>query len=120
MDHELDHYVDGSDMSRSNWMRFVNCSPTEAEQNVVARQYHGQIFYQLCRQMDVDVELLVWYGDEYAGELGLLPAVPSSNPQPLDGSSPWSEAPSPQLQPILATGKVSVLLFCDGRLFTKD
>ena len=92
-------------------MRFVNCSPTEAEQNVVVRQCHGQIFYQLCRQMDVDVELLVWYGDEYAGGLGLLPAVLSSNPQPPDGSSPWSEAPSPQQQlPILATGKVTIFI----------
>ena len=86
-------------------MRFVNCARTEAEQNVVARQYHGQIFYQLCRQMDADVELLVWYGDEYAGKLSLLPVVPSSNPQPPD---PTSETPSPQLQPVLVSGKVTI------------
>src|ERR1700690_129657 len=97
-------------MSKSNWMRFVNCSPTEAEQNVVARQYHGQIFYQLCRQMDVDVELLVWNGDEYAGELGLVPPVPTPYPHPPDGSRPSSEAPSPQLQPLLASSKVPILL----------
>ena len=72
---QLDHYVDGCSASRANWMRFVNCASTEDRQNVVACQYRGQIYYQLLCQIDVGVELFVWYGEDYAEELGLFDAL---------------------------------------------
>uniref|UniRef100_A0A2K5Q8M9 SET domain-containing protein n=1 Tax=Cebus imitator TaxID=2715852 RepID=A0A2K5Q8M9_CEBIM len=62
-------YVDGKDKSRANWMRYVNCVRDDEEQNLVAFQYHRQIFYRTCRVIRPGCELLVWYGDEYGQEL---------------------------------------------------
>ncbi|XP_074075049.1 histone-lysine N-methyltransferase PRDM9 [Macrotis lagotis] len=64
-------YVDGKEESCSNWMRYVNCARDEEEQNLVAFQYHRQIFYRTCRVIRPGCELLVWYGDEYGQELGI-------------------------------------------------
>ncbi|XP_076989466.1 histone-lysine N-methyltransferase PRDM7 [Tamandua tetradactyla] len=64
-------YVDGKDESWSNWMRYVNCARDDEEQNLVAFQYHRQIFYRTCRTIQPGCELLVWYGDEYGQELGI-------------------------------------------------
>ncbi|XP_053528044.1 histone-lysine N-methyltransferase PRDM9-like [Artibeus jamaicensis] len=63
-------YVDGKDRSWANWMRFVNCARDDEEQNLVAFQYHRQIFYRTCRVIRPGHELLVWCGDEYGQELG--------------------------------------------------
>ncbi|XP_036907187.1 histone-lysine N-methyltransferase PRDM9-like [Sturnira hondurensis] len=63
-------YVDGKDKSWANWMRYVNCARDDEEQNLVAFQYHGQIFYRTCRLIRPGCELLVWCGDEYGQELG--------------------------------------------------
>ncbi|XP_075852026.1 histone-lysine N-methyltransferase PRDM7 [Microcebus murinus] len=64
-------YVDGKDDSWANWMRYVNCARDEEEQNLVAFQYHRQIFYRTCQVIRPGCELLVWYGDEYGQELGI-------------------------------------------------
>uniref|UniRef100_A0A8C5L519 SET domain-containing protein n=1 Tax=Jaculus jaculus TaxID=51337 RepID=A0A8C5L519_JACJA len=64
-------YVDGKDESQANWMRYVNCARDDEEQNLVAFQYHRQIFYRTCRVIRPGSELLVWYGDEYGQELGI-------------------------------------------------
>ncbi|XP_053512772.1 histone-lysine N-methyltransferase PRDM9-like isoform X4 [Artibeus jamaicensis] len=63
-------YVDGKDRSWANWMRYVNCARDDEEQNLVAFQYHRQIFYRTCRVIRPGCELLVWCGDEYGQELG--------------------------------------------------
>uniref|UniRef100_A0A8C6FW23 Histone-lysine N-methyltransferase PRDM9 n=1 Tax=Moschus moschiferus TaxID=68415 RepID=A0A8C6FW23_MOSMO len=64
-------YVDGKDTSLANWMRYVNCARDDEEQNLVAFQYHGQIFYRTCQVVRPGCELLVWYGDEYGQDLGI-------------------------------------------------
>ncbi|KAF6075541.1 hypothetical protein HJG60_015507 [Phyllostomus discolor] len=51
-------------------MRYVNCARDDEEQNLVAFQYHGQIFYRTCRVIRSGYELLVWFGIEYGQELG--------------------------------------------------
>uniref|UniRef100_A0A8C9IV44 SET domain-containing protein n=1 Tax=Piliocolobus tephrosceles TaxID=591936 RepID=A0A8C9IV44_9PRIM len=51
--------------------RYVNCAWDDEEQNLVAFQYHRQIFYRTCRVIRPGCELLVWYGDEYGQELGI-------------------------------------------------
>ncbi|KAM5311679.1 histone-lysine N-methyltransferase PRDM7-like [Glossophaga mutica] len=63
-------YVDGKDKSWANWMRYVNCARDDEEQNLVAFQYHGQLFYRTCRVVRPGCELLVWCGDKYGQELG--------------------------------------------------
>ena len=52
--------------------RYVNCARDDEEQNLVAFQYHGQIFYRTCQVVRLGCELLVWYGDEYGQELGIM------------------------------------------------
>ncbi|XP_060708568.1 histone-lysine N-methyltransferase PRDM9-like [Hemiscyllium ocellatum] len=64
-------YIDAKDESKSNWMRFVNCARKEEEQNLVAFQHHGKIYYRTCKRVPPRCELLVWYGEEYAKELGI-------------------------------------------------
>lgn len=51
--------------------RFVNCSCGNEEQNLVAFQYHGGIFYRCCRPIRPGQELLVWYREEYARNLSI-------------------------------------------------
>ena len=64
-------YLDGRDLESSSWMRFVNCARTEKEQNMVAFQYRGQIYYRSFKEIPPGTELLVWYGEQYAKELGI-------------------------------------------------
>nr|XP_048684713.1 histone-lysine N-methyltransferase PRDM9-like [Caretta caretta] len=64
-------YIDGKDETNANWMRYVNCARDEEEQNLVAFQYRGKIYYRVCRAILPHCELLVWYGDEYGKELGI-------------------------------------------------
>ena len=52
-------------------MRYVNCSRNSAEQNLHAFQYKDKIYYWTSREIEKDEELLVYYGDVYARELGL-------------------------------------------------
>ncbi|XP_036925467.1 histone-lysine N-methyltransferase PRDM9-like, partial [Sturnira hondurensis] len=63
-------HVDGKDRSWANWMRYVNCARYHEEQNLVAFQYHRQIFFRTCQVIRPGYELLVWYGEEYGQELG--------------------------------------------------
>ncbi|XP_015772146.1 PREDICTED: histone-lysine N-methyltransferase PRDM9-like [Acropora digitifera] len=70
-DGKFSHFVDGHDKSNSNWMRFVNCPRSEDEQNLVAFQYRGKIYYRTYKAISPGKELLVWYGEGYARELGI-------------------------------------------------
>lgn len=70
-DGKFSHFVDGHDESSSNWMRFVNCPRSEDEQNLVAFQYRGKIYYRTYKAISPGKELLVWYGEGYARELGI-------------------------------------------------
>jgi len=63
--------VDGQNPTHSNWMRFVNCARHEQEQNLLAYQYQGSIYYRTFTTIPPHTELLVWYGDHYAQELGI-------------------------------------------------
>ncbi|XP_044300461.1 E3 SUMO-protein ligase ZBED1-like [Varanus komodoensis] len=64
-------FVDASDDSKSNWMRYVACASTEDEQNLTVFQYRGYIYYRVCQAIPADTELFVWIGEEYARTLGL-------------------------------------------------
>ncbi|EGW14634.1 PR domain zinc finger protein 14 [Cricetulus griseus] len=62
-DGNLSHFVDGK--GSGNWMSYVNCARFPKEQNLVAVQHQGQIFYESCREIHQNQELLVWYGKCY-------------------------------------------------------
>ncbi|XP_061706821.1 histone-lysine N-methyltransferase PRDM7-like [Cydia pomonella] len=65
------HVVDASDANNSNWMRYVNCARRYSEQNLVAFQYQGELYYRTVKIVPRFTELLVFYGGEFAGRLGL-------------------------------------------------
>ena len=50
-DGKVAYYVNGADVQESNWMRFVNCSRVEEEQNLIAYQYRGEIFYRAYKDI---------------------------------------------------------------------
>lgn len=52
-------------------LRYVNCARNDEEQNLVAFQYRGGIIYRCCRPIQPGQELLVWYEEEYAQDLGI-------------------------------------------------
>ena len=86
--------------------RYVNWTRDDEEQNLVALQYHGQIFYRTRQVVRPGCELLVWYGDEYGRDLSIkrdssgkseLAAGrgehhPSSSAPPHPGEPPWSDS----------------------------
>ncbi len=65
------HYINGKNKYRANWMRYVNCARNEPEQNLISYQYRGQIYYRSFKPIYPGKELLVYYGEEYAKELGI-------------------------------------------------
>ncbi|KAG7316234.1 hypothetical protein KOW79_019775 [Hemibagrus wyckioides] len=64
-------YIDGRREMNANWMRYVNCARNDAEQNLVACRYRGEILYRCCQPINPGQELLVGYEEEYAKALGL-------------------------------------------------
>lgn len=42
-------------------MRFVNCARDDKEQNLVAMQFRGEIYYKARVPVEAGSELLVWY-----------------------------------------------------------
>ncbi|XP_052748056.1 histone-lysine N-methyltransferase set-17-like [Galleria mellonella] len=63
--------VDAADPNASNWMRYVNCARHWREQNLVAYQYRGQIYYRTVKIIPRFTELMVFYGSEYANSLNI-------------------------------------------------
>ncbi|XP_052748157.1 putative histone-lysine N-methyltransferase PRDM6 [Galleria mellonella] len=61
--------VDAKDPNASNWMRYVNCARHWREQNLVAYQYRGQIYYRTIKIIPRFTELMVFYGSEFANML---------------------------------------------------
>uniref|UniRef100_M4A721 PR domain containing 14 n=1 Tax=Xiphophorus maculatus TaxID=8083 RepID=M4A721_XIPMA len=64
------HFVDGRG-AFGNWMSLVKCARFPEEQNLIAVQVQGQIFYEACKEITPGQELLVWYGDCYTQFLGI-------------------------------------------------
>lgn len=63
--------IDGADDRNSNWMRYINCANHTKEQNLIAFQYLGNIYYRTSEEINIGDELLVYYGNSFAKELGL-------------------------------------------------
>ncbi|XP_050556930.1 histone-lysine N-methyltransferase PRDM7-like [Spodoptera frugiperda] len=68
-DHKRSHVVDAADANRSNWMRYVNCARNWKEQNLLAYQYQGQLYYRTIKIIPRFTELMVFYGSEFANTL---------------------------------------------------
>ncbi|KFM78153.1 PR domain zinc finger protein 1, partial [Stegodyphus mimosarum] len=63
------YYVDGFDVNKSNWMRYVSPAYQLSEQNLVACQVKEEIYFYTFKPILPNQELLVWYCKEYAMRL---------------------------------------------------
>ncbi|KAM3838103.1 PR domain zinc finger protein 1 [Diretmus argenteus] len=68
-DGQLHHFIDGYDVHRSNWMRYVNPARSLAEQNLVACQDGRDVYFYTIQPVEPKQELLVWYSPEFAQRL---------------------------------------------------
>uniref|UniRef100_A0A4W5NPP2 Tissue-resident T-cell transcription regulator protein ZNF683 n=1 Tax=Hucho hucho TaxID=62062 RepID=A0A4W5NPP2_9TELE len=66
---QLYHFIDGYDLQRSNWMRYVNPAHSLSEQNLVACQNGHDVYFYTSRLVEPKQELLVWYSQEFAQRL---------------------------------------------------
>ncbi|XP_057325539.1 PR domain zinc finger protein 1 [Microplitis mediator] len=68
-DNELFYYIDGYDIQKSNWMRYVNPAYSSESQNLIACQYKMNIYFYTIKPILPNQELLVWYCREFAERL---------------------------------------------------
>ncbi|KAH0567495.1 PR domain zinc finger protein 1 [Cotesia glomerata] len=66
---ELFYYIDGYDIQKSNWMRYVNPAYSSESQNLIACQYKMNIYFYTIKPILPNQELLVWYCREFAERL---------------------------------------------------
>ncbi|XP_069815744.1 PR domain zinc finger protein 14 [Dendropsophus ebraccatus] len=82
----LSHFIDGKGAC-GNWMALVNCARFPEEQNLIAVQCEGDIYYETCKEIAPRQELLVWYGDCYLQFLG----IPVSLKGMDEGKAPFQQ-----------------------------
>uniref|UniRef100_A0A8C2KWK9 PR domain zinc finger protein 1 n=1 Tax=Cyprinus carpio TaxID=7962 RepID=A0A8C2KWK9_CYPCA len=82
----LHHFIDGYDVHRSNWMRYVNPARSLAEQNLVACQNGQEIFFYTIQPVEPKQELLVWYSPEFSQRL----CGQQEQPDSLKPSESWA------------------------------
>ncbi|XP_023316193.1 PR domain zinc finger protein 1 [Trichogramma pretiosum] len=66
---ELCYYIDGYDVQKANWMRYVNPAYSTESQNLIACQYEMNIYFYTVREIEPNQELLVWYCRDFAKRL---------------------------------------------------
>lgn len=64
------YYLDGSDRSQSNWMRYVASAYSLDTMNLVACQHQENIYFYTTRDIMPNEELMVWYCKDFAKRLG--------------------------------------------------
>uniref|UniRef100_UPI00398E9BAC PR domain zinc finger protein 1-like n=1 Tax=Pristiophorus japonicus TaxID=55135 RepID=UPI00398E9BAC len=69
----LHHFLDGYNLCKSNWMRYVNPAHSAEEQNLVACQNGTDIYFYTVKPIPPSNELLVWYSREFAERLNYPP-----------------------------------------------
>lgn len=72
-------------------MAYMNCARYAQEQNLIAIQTDGRIYYEACKDISTGSELLVWYGDCYIQfmgiPVGLKDSVDSLHPDEAESRS---------------------------------
>ena len=67
-EHEY-YYIDVFDVNKSNWMRYVSPAYDVSQQNLVACQVKGELYFYTFKPILPNQELQVWYCKEYANRL---------------------------------------------------
>lgn len=66
---EFNHFIDGYNEEKSNWMRYVNPAHSIQEQNLAACQNGMNIYFYTIKPIPANQELLVWYCRDFADRL---------------------------------------------------
>lgn len=61
----LDHFVNGEEVEKANWMRYINRIDQTDLQNLEAFQKGFKVYYRAIRDIPPCTELLVWYSSDY-------------------------------------------------------
>lgn len=77
---QLSFFVDGKDVRKANWMRYVLPAYINALQNLVAYQDGEDLYFLTIKPIQKDEELTVWYCKEFASRLG----YPSTGQQMME------------------------------------
>ncbi|KAL5016051.1 hypothetical protein ScPMuIL_005640 [Solemya velum] len=79
-----------ADENTCNWMMFVRPAKSYSEQNLIAYQYRGKIYYSSIKPIPINTELRVWYAGNYAKLLKkkLLPKVITATVE-VEGAEGW-------------------------------
>lgn len=77
---QLSFFVDGKDVRKANWMRYVLPAYINSAQNLVAYQDGEDIYFLTIKAISKDEELTVWYCKEFATRLG----YPSTGQQMME------------------------------------
>lgn len=64
------YYLDGSDTTQANWMRYVASAYSLQVMNLVACQHQENIYFYTTRDIMPNEELMVWYCRDFAKRLG--------------------------------------------------
>lgn len=64
------YYLDGSDKTQANWMRYVASAFNLKVMNLVACQHQDNIYFYTTRDIMPNEELMVWYCRDFAKRLG--------------------------------------------------
>ncbi|XP_063699087.1 uncharacterized protein LOC134829770 [Culicoides brevitarsis] len=64
------YYLDGSNTSEANWMRYVASAYSFSVMNLVACQHQEHIYFYTIRDILPNEELMVWYCRDFAKRLG--------------------------------------------------
>lgn len=64
------YYLDGSDTSHANWMRYVASAYNLTVMNLVACQHQEHIYFYTIRDIMPNEELMVWYCRDFAKRMG--------------------------------------------------
>jgi len=62
-------YLDAKKRQQGNWSRYVNCGRTSQENNMIAEQKFGKIYYKTLRDIRAGEELFIDYGEGFREEL---------------------------------------------------
>ena len=85
------YYIDGFDVDKANWMRYVNAAFSAESQNLVACQIGKSIYFYTIKHILPHQELLVWYCREFAMRLN----YPLSGQLMIQALSEYSREESP-------------------------
>ncbi|KAK3596783.1 hypothetical protein CHS0354_038785 [Potamilus streckersoni] len=80
--------LDFSDEDKCNWMMFVRPARTFKEQNLIATQQEGKLFFITTKPIPSNTELKVWYAADYAKQMN-KPLLLEEIEEEAGGSS-WS------------------------------